>query len=150
MNELIYHFFSDDEFLRISNQIKDTEKITSGEIRVSIKENLSCFKNKKNIRELAEKEFYRLNMDKTRDKTGILIFIVLNERKFYILGDKGINEKISQDVWDSVRDKIQIEFRNGHFSEGIILGISLIGKILSEHFPIKPDDTNELSNRVVF
>ena len=37
MNDLIYHFFSDDDFLRISNAIKETELKTSGEIRVSLK-----------------------------------------------------------------------------------------------------------------
>ncbi len=149
MNELIYHFFTDDDFLRISNKIKEAEKSTSGEIRVSIKEEIPFLKRNKTIKELAEEEFFRLNMDKTRDKTGILLFIVLGERKFYILADEGINEKVTPDTWGRIRSLMEDEFRNGRFTLGIIKGVEEIGKVLSQHFPIKPDDTNELSDRVI-
>lgn len=148
-SEILYNFFSDDDFLRISNKIKEMEKITAGEIRVAIKEGKHMFKKNKSVRELAEDEFYNLKMDATRDKTGILLYLLLKERQFYILADSGINEKVSQDTWDKVRDEMQSEFREGQFSKGMILGIEKVGKILGEYFPIKPDDTNELSNKVV-
>lgn len=148
-NKLIYDFFSDDDFLRISSKIREVEKNTSGEIRVSIKGDTTLFDRKKNIRSLAEKEFYKLNMHSTRDNTGILLFLLLTKRKFYILADKGINEKVDQFVWDGIRDEMQKEFREGHFSGGMILGLDRVGKILSQHFPIKSDDTNELSNRII-
>ncbi|MCK5456980.1 MAG: hypothetical protein KAI45_07615, partial [Melioribacteraceae bacterium] len=67
-NELLYHFFNDDDFLDISNTIKEMEKITSGEIRVAIKEDATFLKKNKNIKTLAEEEFYKLKMDSTRDK----------------------------------------------------------------------------------
>lgn len=148
-NKLIYEFFTDDDFLRISNKIKEAEKNTSGEIRVSIKEKSSLLERKKEIRSLAEKEFYKLNMHSTRDNTGILLYLLLAERKFYILADKGINEKVDQSIWDDVRNQIQKEFREGHFANGILLGIDRVSKILSEHFPVKTDDTNELSNKII-
>lgn len=147
--KLIYNFFSDDDFLCISNKITEAEKSTSGEIRVSIRENPPFFKKKKEIRHLAEEEFYRLNMHNTRDKTGILLYLLLGQRKFYILADEGINAKVPQSTWDSFRDEIQNEFRSGHFTKGILFGIEQVGKILSEHFPIKHDDTNELSNKII-
>ncbi|MCF8240613.1 MAG: TPM domain-containing protein [Melioribacteraceae bacterium] len=148
-NDLVYHFFSDDDFLRVSKKIKEMEKITAGEIRVSIKETKPPLQKRKSIRELAEAEFYKLNMQNTRDKTGIIIYVLLKERAFYILADSGINEQVSQDTWDEVRNEMQSKFKDGHFSEGIILGIERVGNILSKYFPIKPDDVNELSNRVV-
>lgn len=148
-NRFIYNFFSDDDFLRISNQIKKSEQNTSGEIRISIKEKRSLLEFKKDVRELAEKEFKKLGMTGTRDKTGILLFLLLGERKFYILADEGINSKVDQDTWDKVRDEIQNNFREGKFSSGIIKGIERVGIILSEHFPIRKDDTNELSNKVI-
>ena len=77
-NELLYHFFDDDDFLLISNKIKETEKVTSGEIRVALKESVPFFKKKKDIGKLAQEEFYNLRMYETRDKTGILIYILLN------------------------------------------------------------------------
>jgi uncharacterized membrane protein len=149
MERLIYQFFNDDDFLRISGQIKKAEKSTSGEIRISLKEKRVFSDKNKSIRQLAEKEFFKLNMHETRDKTGILLFLLLHERQFYILADQGINEKVTQETWDSVRDEIQSKFQTGNFCDGMLAGIEKVGKILSEHFPVKTDDTNELSNKVV-
>lgn len=150
MNEnLIYHFFTDDDFLRISEAISLNEKATAGEIRVAIKDDLPLL-SKKDIRKLAEEEFFRLGMNNTRDKTGILIYVNLLLRQFYILADSGINEKVDQATWDKIRDEIQNEFKLGHYTEGIIFGINEVGKILSSNFPIKPDDVNELTNKVEF
>jgi uncharacterized membrane protein len=149
MDKLIYQYFSDDDFLRISNKIKEAEKTTSGEIRIAVKEKKLFLDRKKNIRQLAEKEFHKLNMHATRDKTGILLYLLLGERQFYILADSGIDKIVGQVTWDAVRDEIQLHFQNGKFCEGLIWGIERVGKILSEHFPIKTGDTNELSNKVV-
>ncbi|MBU2491833.1 MAG: TPM domain-containing protein [Bacteroidetes bacterium] len=149
-SELLYNFFSDDDFLRISNKISEMEKFTAGEIRVAVKEEKQFLKKNKSLRELAEEEFHNLKMDETRDKTGILLYLILQERQFYILADSGINEKVKQETWDKIRDEMQNEFREGHFANGMLLGIEKVGKILLDHFPIKEDDTNELSNKVVF
>ena len=146
--QLIYNFVNDDELLRISNKIKEMEKTTAGEICVSIKEKRSLLEKRKSVRQLAEKEFFKLGVANTRDKTGILIFLLLADRSFYILADSGINEKVSLGTWDKIKDEIQKNFSHGEFCKGIIYGLEEVGKILSKHFPIKPDDTNELSNRV--
>ena len=146
---LIYKFLNDDELLRISNKIRSEEKKTAGEICVSIKESRSFLQKNKSLRKLAEEEFFKLGIDKTRDKTGIIIFFLLEARQFYILADGGINRKVPEKTWDTIKDEMQEHFLEGRFSEGIIHGIERVGKILGEHFPIKPDDTNEISNRVV-
>jgi uncharacterized membrane protein len=147
--QLVYNFLDDDDFLRISNKIKEMEKLTAGEIRVSIKEKKSVLQKKKSLKELAELEFFRLEMNKTKDNTGILIFLLLTEKQFYILADKGINEKVEPETWNSIKDKMQALFSMGNFAGGIIFGIAEVGRILTNHFPIKPEDKNELSNRIV-
>ena len=144
---LIYNYLSDDELLRISNKIKAVEKNTAGEICVSIKEKKSFLKS--SIYDLAKNEFYKLGVAKTRDKTGILIFILLEKKQFYILADEGINEIVPENTWDGIKDEMQKMFKEGNFCKGVIHGIDEIGSLLSKHFPIKPDDTNELSNKVV-
>lgn len=146
--QLIYNFVDDDDLLRISAKIKEMEKATAGEICVSIKEKRKFPERKKSLRELAEQEFYKLGVANTRDKTGILIFLLLEDRKFYILADSGINEKVDPAAWDKIKDEIQGMFRKGEFSKGLIFGVDEVGKILAQHFPIKEDDTNELSNKV--
>jgi uncharacterized membrane protein len=146
---LIYSVLNDDELLRISNKIKEKEMETSGEICLSIKEQKKFFDSKKSIRELAEKEFLKQGVYNTVDKTGILIFILLKEREFYILADEGINSRVKQSTWDDVRTAMADDFKKGEFAGGLVKCIDTIGNILKEHFPIKPGDKNELSNRVV-
>ncbi len=147
--KLIYHFINDDDFLHISNKIKEFETLTAGEICVSIKEKRKYSQLKKSIKEIAEEEFFRLGINNTRDKTGILIFLMLTDRQFHILADKGINEKVSDSTWDELKNQIQKFFLAGKFANGLIWGVEEVGKILALHFPIKPDDTNEISNRVM-
>jgi uncharacterized membrane protein len=149
MEQLVYQYFSDDDFLRISNKIKENEKSTSGEIRVAIKDHRHFLDWRKDIRRLAEKEFYKLKMHNTRDKTGILLYLLLNEKQFYVLADQGIHQKVEDNTWHQVCDEIQSHFKEGNFCNGILWGIDRVGKILSEHFPVKSDDTNELSDEVV-
>jgi uncharacterized membrane protein len=146
---LIYYFLNDDELLRISNLIKKVEMNTAGEICVSIREKRKIFKRRKSIKDLAEEEFFRLGINRTMDKTGIIIFILLAEREFYLLADEGINKKVEQSVWDNIADKMHNYFVHGEFCGGILFGIEEAGKILAENFPVKPGDKNELSNRVI-
>lgn len=147
-HQLLYKFLDDDDLLSISGKISEMEKTTSGEIRVSIKEKKSFFKRNKSVSELAKEEFFRLKMDETRDKTGILIFLILKERQFHIMADSGINEKVEQNTWDKIRDEMQEKFRGGEFCEGILMGVEKVGRELNRFFPIKSDDKNELSDRV--
>lgn len=151
MNEkLIHKYFDDDELLRISHSIHKYEKLTSGEIAVSIKEHSSFGDKKKSIEELAKQEFVNLGIHNTKDKTGILIFILLDKKQFHILADSGINEKVQQNTWDNISKVMQTKFREGTYAEGLIYSVEEVGKILAEHFPIKPDDVNELSNKINF
>jgi len=90
-----------------------------------------------------------LGIQDTRDRTGILIYIILNDRQFYILADEGINSKVEQKTWDNIRDVMGADFSMGKFCNGLLACIESIGQILQKHFPVKPDDRNELSNRVI-
>lgn len=149
MSRLVYKYFSDDELLRISNKIKEYEKLTAGEICVSIKEHKGFFNKFTPVKKMAEKEFLRLGLGKTRDKTGILIYILLEEKQFFILADSAINNLVAENTWDSIKDEMQLSFRRGMFSKGVINGVEQVGKILSAHFPVKPDDTNEIPDKVI-
>jgi uncharacterized membrane protein len=149
MKQLIYQFVNDDELLRITNKIKAYEKLTAGEICVSIKEKKSFLQRRKTVEDLAKREFARLGIGKTRDKTGILVYIVLEERQFYILADSAINNKVNENTWHKIKDEMQEYFIKGMFAKGILHGVEETGKVLAEHFPVKPDDTNEIPDRVI-
>ncbi len=146
---ILNNYLTDDELLRISNKIKAAEKTTAGEIAVSIRDYKSLLERRTTLRKLAEKEFTRLGINKTREGTGVLIFLLLSERQFYILADDNINKLTGEKTWHEIKDSMQEKFVRGEFCNGILFGIDEIGKILSRHFPIRPDDKNEISDRVV-
>ncbi len=149
LDKIFYEFLNDDELLRISNKIKEMEKFTAGEIAISIRIKKSFLEKRKALKQLALNEFIRLGIDKTRDKTGILILIILKEREFYILADSGINEKVETDTWDRIKKLMESYFRRGQFCKGLLIAVEEIGKILAKFFPVKPNDVNEISNMIV-
>ena len=89
-------------------------------------------------------------MHETELRNGVLFYVAVKNRKFAILGDTGINKMVPEDFWDNIRDKMLEEFREGHFADGLIEGISMAGKQLKEHFPYQSDDVNELSDEISF
>ena len=87
----------------------------------------------------------------TRERNGVLLFVVPSRRKFVVLGDAGIHEKVGQQFWTSVVTAVTDKFRSGHFTEGLVKGIEAVGEQLATHFPYDAaSDKNELSNDVDF
>ncbi|MGB9664515.1 MAG: TPM domain-containing protein [Ignavibacteria bacterium] len=144
----IHKILSEVELEKISEEIKRQEQKTSGELKVSIKKGRGFFEKKKSVRELAIREFQRLGMINTRDRSGILFFLLLKDREFYILPDIGISEKIQQSYWDEIAKEAENSFREKNFFEGIIKVLRKCGDALAKHYPRKPDDIDEISNKV--
>ncbi len=95
------------------------------------------------------KDFEKLGMAGTKDKTGILIFILFEEKYFDVLADEGIYEKIPDEVWNTLEAKLKDEFANGYFFKGIMHIIERVGEVLAKEFPRKADDVNELPDEIV-
>ncbi|PYS02165.1 MAG: hypothetical protein DMG12_14340, partial [Acidobacteria bacterium] len=102
------------------------------------------------IEKAADKAFLRMNMTRTRDRNGVLFFVVPARRKFVVLGDRGIHEKVGQEFWDRVVAVVSDKFREGDFTEGLVRGIEEVGEQLATHFPHEADDKNELSDKIDF
>ena len=84
-----------------------------------------------------------------RDETGILVFISVFEHKVWILADRGINEKVSEDQWDDIVKIIVDGIKHNRPAESICEAVAKIGDLLKMHFPIGRDDTDELKNLIV-
>lgn len=136
-------FLSEEEEQEIVQAILKAEKNTSGEIRVHIEPHtrLDHFDRAKEV-------FHLLKMDNTKDDNGVLIYVAVNDRKFVIYGDKGIDSVTTDDFWETTRDAIQSQFKTGNYKTGVIDGVITAGQALEKHFPWKHNDTNELSNEV--
>ena len=143
----IKKYFKKEDLERLKNAIGDVEKMTSAEMRVKIIHKMD--KDIKNVYDQAVHEFVKEKMDLTRDFTGLLILIALEDRKFQILADKGILAKIPQEFFDGKAMTLSGAFAKGAHVEALLTIIAFIGVELATHFPKKPDDKNELPNDVV-
>jgi putative membrane protein len=97
----------------------------------------------------AELEFYRHYQGKTENKTAILILISIMEHRVVILADKTISNILPQNTWDGLVKNVVLEIKNKNLTGGLANTINECGKILSQHFPIKKNDKNELCNHLV-
>jgi len=131
---------------RIKAAIAAAEQQTSGEIRVSVSRFFWG-----NVRKVADKAFVRLGMRATRERNGILFFVVPSRCRFAIIGDEGIHQKVGQDFWDKLVVAMAGDFKQGKFNEGLVRGISECGLLLGAHFPYQGEkDVNELSDDIDF
>ena len=138
-------FFTKEQQSAIVQAIADAEKATSGEIRVHLEN--SC---KGDVLDCAVYMFKKLKMHKTALRNGVLIYFAVKDRKFAIIGDAGINAKVPEGFWDQIKELMVSNFAKGDFTSGLTEGIHMVGEKLKVYFPIKADDTNELSNEISF
>jgi uncharacterized membrane protein len=136
-------FLTSEEEQEIVQAIIKAERDTSGEIRVHIERTASI-----SHFDRALEVFYMLEMDKTKQQNGVLIYIAVDDHQFVIYGDKGINEVVPGNFWESTKNVMQSLFKKGEFKQGIVEGVLQAGKELKEHFPWTSDDENELPNEV--
>jgi uncharacterized membrane protein YgcG len=138
-------FFSPNEQEDIKMAIMEAELDTSGEIRVHIENTLIG----DNL-DRAAFIFKKLKMDETAKRNGVLIYLAIQNRRFAIIGDSGINSVVPPNFWDDIKAAMVNHFREGKFSEGLIDAISRTGQQLKLHFPYKTGDKNELSDEISF
>jgi uncharacterized membrane protein len=87
-------------------------------------------------------------MTKTKDRTGVLIFLLLQDKQFFILADEGIHCKVEEGTWEKIASEMSQQFSQKNYRDGIVNAIHKVGDILSKHFPRNSNDTNELSDEV--
>jgi uncharacterized membrane protein len=136
-------FLSKEDENEIVEAIRLAEKNTSGEIRVHIEQTTS-----KVPFDRALEVFYELKMNETQLQNGVLIYLAIADKQFVICGDKGINEVVATDFWDSTKEIMAVQFKKESFKQGLIDGITKAGEQLKTYFPWQTDDTNELSNEI--
>ncbi len=137
--------FSKSEKLQITNAVKMAELNTSGEIRVHIEN-----KCKADVLDRAAYIFEKLGMHKTQLRNGVLFYLAVDDHKFGILGDAGINSKVPVDFWDETKTIVIDHLKKGEIAEGLANGIIRAGEQLKAHFPYQKDDVNELDDEISF
>jgi uncharacterized membrane protein len=138
-------FFSETEQQQIVAAIQQAELNTSGEIRVHIEPTCDG-----DAYDRAKTVFESLGMHATELKNAVLFYVAYTSKKFAILGDSGIHEKVSQQFWDAEKEVLLSYFKENKHAEGLSKAIMDAGQKLKQHFPYQSDDTNELSNDISF
>lgn len=138
-------FFTKEQREDIRQAVLNAELDTSGEIKVHIETN-----GKGDVLDRAAFIFDKMGMQKTEKRNGVLFYLAVKNRRFAVMGDKGINAVVPEDFWDDLKNLLLNHFREERFTEGLIEGISMVGTKLKEHFPYQTDDVNELSDNISF
>lgn len=137
--------FTDELRVKVVNAIEEAELNTSGEIRLHVDD-----KCKEDVLDRAAFLFEKLEMHKTELRNGVLFYLAVEDRKFAILGDAGINQKVPGNFWDEIKDDVIGHFKKSQYAEGLAAGIIKAGDQLKAHFPFQEDDVNELDNEISF
>ena len=140
---IVENFLTAEEEQEIIDAIRKAEKNTSGEIRVHLEAHCPA-----NIEERVHEVFHYLKMDNTKLQNAVLIYVAVADKCFYIYGDKGIDNVVPQNFWESTKETIQQDFKKGNFKRGLVNGILSTGIQLEKHFPWHFFDTDELSNEI--
>ena len=136
-------FLTKEEEQEIVEAIRIAENNTSGEIRVHLEKETTL----KAI-ERAQDLFLELKMNETKEANGVLIYIAVKSKQFAICGDKGINNVVPTDFWESTKNIMTNHFKKANFKQGLVDGITKAGEQLKKYFPYQEGDTNELSNEI--
>ena len=140
-------FFTTEEKQLITEAIQRAEKMTSGEVRVFVEGRCSYMDAIDRAAEL----FFNLQMQKTDDRSAVLIYIAMTDHQLAVFGDEGIHKKVGNEYWNMEVKKMITNFNRENYAKGISEVVEDIGEALTKHFPYNNNtDKNELPDDIVF
>jgi uncharacterized membrane protein len=147
----VRRFFPPPVLAAIEQAIKAGEKTHSGQVRFVVEGALdgAPLLKDQSARERALDIFSQLRIWDTAHNNGVLIYLLLADRKVEIVADRGIDASIGAAGWQQICADMERHFRTGHFQAGIIGGIEAVSRQLATHFPPHPGDPNELPDAPV-
>lgn len=101
------------------------------------------------VMQRAVRAFYEKGLYKTKKNTGVLFFLSLLERKVWVLADKGIYEHIKQETLNRFAQTVSMGIKEYRACDALCEAMREAGELLASHFPITPDDVDELSDEVM-
>ncbi len=146
---MIEKILSKEQLKELSGQIGAIEEKTSAEIRVVVRHRRHWSERKLSARQVAEREFRKLGMTKTKEGTGILVFILVGERQFEILADHGIIKVLPDEFWANLAGKLSEHFSKKNFFHGLSVSIAEIGEVLESKLPRTSSNPDELPNDII-
>ncbi len=127
----------------ILKAIADAEARSSGEIRVYVSRHVA-----KDVLAEAREAFVPLGRERTARRKGVLLYLVPKSRQFAVIGDEAVHARCGPPFWNDVSVAVSGRFKAGGFTQGLLVGIEMVGARLAEHFPRSADDRDELPDRI--
>lgn len=85
----------------------------------------------------------------TRSRGGLLLYVTLYERRVVVLADKAVMDALGEGFPRELRDIAVRHLREGRRGETFLETIQTAADRLAPSLPVKADDADELSNRLV-
>ncbi len=129
---------------RLEERITASERLHSGEIRLSIEAGLplSYLWRGASARERAVALFGKLRVWDTERNNGVLIYLLLAERAIEIVADRGLAREVPQSHWDAVLAGMRESFRGGRFEQGLLDAVAAVEELLVARFPLTEGNAN--------
>lgn len=135
----------------IEKAIMRSELAHQGEIRFVVEASLHPLEIMagKTAKQRAIEIFSYLHVWDTAQNSGVLIYLLLADRDFEIVADRGIHAHVGNEGWEKICDEMERLFRKGEFEAGAMLGIDKVSELLQKHFPANGKNKNELPDKPV-
>lgn len=138
----------------LSQEVIAAEQGHRGEIRLIIETQLPLSLALKNVtaRQRAIHWFSELRVWDTEENSGIVLYLLLAERKIEIVADRGISRLVAQTEWDRICTQLQDRLSADQIHDGLQQALEQLGNLLRRHYPLSGEDSNpdELSNELIF
>ena len=132
----------------IEKAIAEEERRHAGQLRFAVEASLPLGDLLRGVdaRRRAIEWFGRLRIWDTEHNSGVLVYVLLADRRVEIVADRGIHGKVGAAAWEAICGEMQREFARGQYERGAVVGVRAIGDLLAGHFPASAG-RNELPNR---
>lgn len=126
---------------RVRAAVEAAERGTSAEIVVSV---APFFVG--DVWRAARRAFVRLGIARTRERNGVLLFVVPSRRQIVVMGDDAIHARLGDAAWQAIADEVAAAFGRGEGTAGLVTAVAHLGESLAAEFPRALDDVNELED----
>jgi uncharacterized membrane protein len=135
----------------IEQAVTAGEKSHRGQIRFAVEAELTTGQLWADVsaRERALDVFSLLGVWDTEENNGVLIYVLLADRKVEIVADRGIHQHVGHERWSAICKEIELHYRKGDFRSGTVTGIEKIAVELAHYFPARAGQKNEQPDRPV-
>lgn len=133
----------------IQREVAAQERLHRGEICFVVEAELTSHALWLDVasRDRAREVFASRGVWNTEENNGILIYLLLADRRVEIVADRGIDRSVAPEEWTAICRMTEAHFAGGRFEEGAIAGVRAVSELLARHFPGTGEQRNELPDR---